>query len=289
MVILACSSSNDPFNSIEKKQSNQERIDALLNMPNQIKFNDIRTLVFEPRCLSCHSGEEPEGGFGLENLRDIDAQGERLIQPGFPDESPLYNVLNLSEGPRQMPPEPQEALSEDERNLIYQWILNGAPGSEEESRLSWSPLSEKLKPYFEDPKKIDYRIVKKYVFEPGRCYACHTHQGHSADRRAILFGADFNSYSRLFLLGGIVKGRPSDLVVDGGVGPPRIEKGSRIYQSIAVDQSMPPSPGGNWPLSALRVKLLRLWILNCAIENYNDVTHDNLIEGSPTERVRRCL
>ena len=98
---------------------------------------------------------------------------------------------------------------------------------------------------------------------------------------------------------GIVKDLLTDKIVTVD-GEKKKIRGSRIYNSIAITQSMPPAyakdaqgntiPSGYEPMDSLRVKLLRLWIINCAIEDYSALTDDTLLlNPRPSGKVRDCV
>ena len=65
---------------------------------------------------------------------------------------------------------------------------------------------------------------------------------------------------------------------------------SKLFHSAAVSQMMPPAKDGYDPLDSLRLKLLRLWILNCAIEDKSAMGTEVLTPDpdNPNEKVRAC-
>ncbi len=268
-------------------KSDETEMGILLNNPTRIGFNEVDRWVFQTSCNGCHNAEVQSGQIDLSSYQAIkDSESPNLLMLGEPHESRLFTSLEAETGSRKMPPEPKTPLSEAQKKLVYEWIVRGAPkrGGEPQAFLS---LKEKLTPFFNRPESIDYAVVKKWVFQPGRCYDCHSSSGYRKDDIAILFGADMSRYTSMFFLNGIVPGHPSHLrdQENGKV----VLAGSRIFESVAIDKSMPPAREGFQPLSALRVKLLRLWILNCAVETYDWSQKEDILpveEG--VEKVRNC-
>lgn len=93
----------------------------------EAKFSSIRKLIFEPKCMACHS----TGGLAekvpfmayeqfLNSPRDI-------VIPKEPDDSGLVIAIEREDDKRMPPPETgANPLSEEERKTIRDWISNGA-------------------------------------------------------------------------------------------------------------------------------------------------------------------
>lgn len=102
------------------------------------------------RCTSCHSFDAPAGGLDLSDTF-VDAiykiVGDPVV-PGNPLGSRLFNKINCSE-PDQGSQMPLNGvpLSLTERELIYDWIEQGA--------------------YGEDPESSDGAIFRDFVFRDG--------------------------------------------------------------------------------------------------------------------------
>ncbi len=285
--VAACAP--DQINVIDKgdRPADTSEIEVLLQSPSRIGFAAVNRLVFESSCNGCHNSAKASGGLDLSNYESIiQSDIPNLLMLGEPMESRLYSSLEAEMGSRRMPPEPKALLPEAQRQLVYEWIARGAPekGGERQAFLS---LEEKLAPFFENPETIDYEVVQQWVFKPGRCYECHSQQGYRSNQTAMVFGTNMSSYSSLFYLNGIVRGQPLNLHdSDSGY---LVAKGSRIYEAVAESQTMPPKEEGFLPLSETRVKLLRLWILNCAIQDFDPSASESLLNvGEGAEKVRRC-
>ena len=90
-------------------------------------LKDIRPLL-EKHCVECHSGWFPDGGLRLDSIGAIFKGGNSglAIVPGSPDKGWLmYSLTKASQRRMQMPPN-GERLSQEQVNLIKEWIKHGA-------------------------------------------------------------------------------------------------------------------------------------------------------------------
>lgn len=168
--------------------------------------------------------------------------------------------------------------------LIFALVLNactpshsgpdgsGGGGGEEK------PKENELAPYFAKPETIDYQVVREKVLS-FPCMKCHDSKSPTKNDEAIEMGADMTDYTSLF----------------EGIAGSAIEKGkpeeSFIYKAVAgPKKNMPPAKSGLPTLSDDQIKLMRLWILNCAIESKAALGEgDKLIENPENpEKVREC-
>ncbi len=92
---------------------------------------DIRPLLSD-RCFACHGPDEEhrEGGLRLDKKESAFGEadsGERAVVPGSVDESELLLRLTTDDADMRMPPaETNKPLSEEEIELVRQWIQQGA-------------------------------------------------------------------------------------------------------------------------------------------------------------------
>ncbi|HVU89205.1 MAG TPA: DUF1549 domain-containing protein, partial [Pirellulales bacterium] len=88
-------------------------------------FRDTVAPIFERRCLSCHSGDEPKGGLSLVTAQASLSGGESgpAIVPGKPDESLLVTYVS---GDEPEMPKGQPRLSAADVAAIRQWVTAGA-------------------------------------------------------------------------------------------------------------------------------------------------------------------
>jgi hypothetical protein len=266
-----------------------ELLEVLEQESNQIGFAEVYDHVLRPACLQCHNGETAMGGVSFINYtQTLSSGGLDWVKPFYPEESLLFETISLAHGPRQMPPEGEPGLSEEQVELVYRWIVSGARflGTDQEPHRPPS-LQQELEPYFSDPSQIDYPVIKHYVFDQGRCTQCHSSEVDTAEQAAILFGADLTSYASLSFLNAVIPGRLMDQERPSEQGGVYVRPGSQVYQSI-ISQSMPPQERGFLPLHPLRVELLRLWILNCAVETAGvPLSPEVMIEDlDPLSRIR---
>ncbi len=285
-LLVACTPDQISVIKSESDAEAQTEIEVLLENPERIGFAEVSRLAFGDSCQSCHNSQVSGGEVNLENYETLmDSRVPNLVMLGEPMESRLFTSLEVDQGARKMPPDPDKNLSENQKKIVYEWIARGAPKQAGERRAFLS-LEEKLTPFFENPETIDYQVVRQWVFEPGGCYDCHSRKGYRADPSAILFGADMSRYPNLFLYNAVVKGQPANRHNPAG----QIKRlGSQIFEAVAMEKSMPPAVDGYFPLSELRVKLLRLWILNCAIEEYDSVQSETLVTNrNQPEKIRNC-
>ncbi len=80
------------------------------------------------RCINCHHAGALLGEVNLENRAMAFKKRSTgpILLPGRPDSSLLYRVLTLPpKNPKAMPPAGHR-IPDAERELIYQWILQGA-------------------------------------------------------------------------------------------------------------------------------------------------------------------
>lgn len=105
-----------------------------------VTLSMLQTQVFSARCTSCHGGPGGQEGLNLAagsahgslvNVASAQKPGAIRVIPGDPDNSYLVQKLRGDAGivglrmPRNGPP----FLSDDQINLVRQWIQQGAPNN----------------------------------------------------------------------------------------------------------------------------------------------------------------
>ncbi len=96
-------------------------------LPLSAKFDSIKENVLIPKCINCHSAGGNAHRVPSSTKEDLLNSPLEIVIPGNPDESGL--ILVLQEGAnKQMPPKDSgiSLVKENELNIIYQWIQNGA-------------------------------------------------------------------------------------------------------------------------------------------------------------------
>ncbi|MCA9115346.1 MAG: DUF1549 domain-containing protein, partial [Planctomycetaceae bacterium] len=127
--------------------------------------------IFQRRCLSCHSGESPQGGFSLKTAATALADGQ--ILPGDAAGSPLMELITPAGGMAEMPKK-ADPLTTKEIATIRQWIDRGAkwpgdltltpPRVSDFSWWSYQPLKRPAVPPTEDrwaASPVDAFILRK--------------------------------------------------------------------------------------------------------------------------------
>jgi len=101
-----------------------------------VSFSNHILPLFEKRCVSCH-GEpyvkngrtiKPKAGLQLDTFEMV-IKGNldgTIVTPGDPTVSTLYQVVILPDDDPELMPPKGDPLTEDERNMIKRWILEGA-------------------------------------------------------------------------------------------------------------------------------------------------------------------
>lgn len=100
-----------------------------INGPSQA---DQRTLIFETdvhpilksKCGKCHADQVQKGGLNLTTIASVRLGGEsgESALGETPDTSPLWTMIENGE----MPPDGEQRLTQEERELIKHWIASGA-------------------------------------------------------------------------------------------------------------------------------------------------------------------
>ena len=106
------------------------RLLATVATADEVSFNrDIRPLLSD-RCFLCHGPDEDdrEAGLRLDRADGSEGAHEAAIVPGDPHASELWDRITSNDPDLVMPPPESNKppLSEEERQLIRQWIEQGA-------------------------------------------------------------------------------------------------------------------------------------------------------------------
>jgi formylglycine-generating enzyme required for sulfatase activity len=104
--------------------------DAKLTVQPRISFAEHVQPIFEMQCLSCHSGEAPEGAYDMTTLESVLESGSTppSLVPFKPLESTLYtSTVAPKDDPTLMPPADQGGpLAKNDTEIIRLWISQGA-------------------------------------------------------------------------------------------------------------------------------------------------------------------
>jgi uncharacterized membrane protein len=186
------------------------------------KFAVIQQKIISPKCVTCHSGPSAADGIDLSSYSLI--MQSRAVVPHDPEKSSFY--LSVAAGRM---PKGRERLSQEDQDLIFSWIKDGAKESELQGPSSAQPT---------------FTWISKNILEP-KCIVCH----NSAKPRGK---TDLSSYEALISS----EGRKHKPVVSGDA------QVSGLYLEVA-EHKMPPTPKS---LTSQEIDSLSTWITNGALE-----------------------
>lgn len=88
--------------------------------------------IFEANCVKCHGPETQKAKLRLDSKEAILEGGAMgaVIEPGKPDASFLLEAINLPPDDDSFMPKEGQPLSQELRDLLRQWIAEGAPFGE---------------------------------------------------------------------------------------------------------------------------------------------------------------
>lgn len=90
--------------------------------------NEVQPLINSTCATSgCHDAATAQDGVILDTYSNIIQTGD--VKPFRPEDSELYEVL-FEDGDDLMPPPPQSPLTDAQKQMIYDWIMQGAQNNE---------------------------------------------------------------------------------------------------------------------------------------------------------------
>lgn len=127
--------------------------------------------ILEFNCVSCHSGDEPDGDFILTSKEmAFDSGSGGAIDPGNPDDSMLYTMTIVERTDDELMPPLRSGgpLRKEETELLKKWIEEGANWPEDVELKAKAKKSTHVSPDdFELVKKIHAKIVAQAEKEKG--------------------------------------------------------------------------------------------------------------------------
>lgn len=99
---------------------------------SKIDFNTQVKPILNKKCISCHGGVKREANFSLlfrEEALGVAESGKKAIVPGDADHSELMHRI-LSNDPEERMPYKKEALTDEEIQILKDWINEGAAWGE---------------------------------------------------------------------------------------------------------------------------------------------------------------
>jgi mono/diheme cytochrome c family protein len=82
--------------------------------------------IFQEHCYKCHRFDVAKGGIKILNYRLLVNQ-RKVVVPGKPEESELYQLITSTDKDSRMPPSGKSPLPPEAIATIRQWIEEGAP------------------------------------------------------------------------------------------------------------------------------------------------------------------
>lgn len=171
---------NIAFQNCAKKDITNEGATASTQAVAQAKSVEL----LQQKCSSCHSGTNAyanavPGNDAITDITNVDyLLSTRLIIPGEPDISPLFQMIQSADMP------PGQPLSVSEVTLIKEWI---ADFNKQETTGGGGLQTIALGPTFNS--------LKVNVFL-SKCYSCHATRGVKLDTYASVSGAINNNNLR---------------------------------------------------------------------------------------------
>lgn len=210
LLLVGCGYNNSktPMTLAPKNPTETNQTDG---QPVKLDFAGIKSKIFEPRCLSCHSGSGGNaGGVNLETYASV---------------KPIVNDILAAVKDNSMPKK-SSPLSDSDKSLLEKWVQEGAvevasdsdkkpaehtcptptppptptPCEEHmemvaagilvdvDNKYSANSLTMKLEKRNDDchddtrpPSKLDFSVIRSKIFEP-KCFKCHSESaGNRAD------------------------------------------------------------------------------------------------------------
>lgn len=135
----------------------------LVSLSEAEVFEDVILPILKNKCIGCHKASKQKGELRLDLAEHMLKGGESgpALVPGDLENSLMaYRILLPVEDEDHMPPEGKSQLTEEEKNLILEWIKSG--GEFEKKLLTYdkeTPIFQLASQKFEDLPKV-------YPFKP---------------------------------------------------------------------------------------------------------------------------
>ncbi|MBT8043468.1 MAG: DUF1549 domain-containing protein, partial [Verrucomicrobiae bacterium] len=121
---------------------------------DEISFNQHIRPIFTAKCTKCHGGAKADGDLSLIYRSQVlgkGKSGKTIIVPGKPDASELFRRITTDDLDDKMPLQKgdhaEDPLTEDQIEVIRQWIEQGA---------LWEELWAYIKPKKQSPPKLKH-------------------------------------------------------------------------------------------------------------------------------------
>lgn len=101
------------------------------------RFARIQTAILQPKCVSCHSAASKADGIDLSSYSVLMASG--IVIPSKPEASDFYLSLKSGKMPKN-----GSKISEEELQLVFDWIRNGAGETDTETATGPTPSFQSI-------------------------------------------------------------------------------------------------------------------------------------------------
>jgi uncharacterized membrane protein len=94
--------------------------------PNTVYFNQqvLPILISNCSMSGCHDVSSHQDGVVLTSYSSVMSTAD--VRPYYPTSSKIYRVLNETDPSKRMPRPPQNPLTQQQKDLIFKWIQQGA-------------------------------------------------------------------------------------------------------------------------------------------------------------------
>ncbi|HEY0356434.1 MAG TPA: c-type cytochrome domain-containing protein, partial [Flavisolibacter sp.] len=144
--------------------------------PDTVYFQQQVLPIIVSNCSmsGCHDAASHQDGVVLTNYNSIMNTGE--VNPGNPGNSKIWEVITDNDPSDRMPPPPQAALTQEQKDIVRKWIMQGAKNN------SCQPTSC-------DTTNVTYSVTVKNIVS-NKCQGCHSSSVPSG-------GIDLSTYTGL--------------------------------------------------------------------------------------------
>lgn len=89
-------------------------------------WDSISKNIFQPKCVKCHQAGEKAEDYALTDRAFVVDENNDILVAGDPDNSNLYKAITRTDKKMMPPARTGITLSDQEKDAIRVWILNGA-------------------------------------------------------------------------------------------------------------------------------------------------------------------
>ena len=131
---------------------------------DKVDFETQIAPLFESKCLKCHQGDKPKGGYSM--VTKESTFGDGILVPGDPDDGDFYWLLITEDADEMMPPPDSGGpLSEEQQELVRRWIEEGAdwPDGFELGKAKGPDFQTEIKPILDKLSPDERNKLKEWI------------------------------------------------------------------------------------------------------------------------------